>query len=363
MANAMSPTHWNGRGRYREQKIWMSRVVAMPGSGLETLRANAWARLGWAEMMMGNIQAAKSAAAQGIEYGRLSGNDAARAWALVQLGYLDAGNSEFDVAREHLDEALIIARSVGDQPLLQSVHTALGLTLAWNNDFEGALSHYEEVAAILQELGDPWVLAILQIDLANALRKLGQTEESARVFREALRRQREFGDEEYLWVSANDAATVAATMGKHEQAATLLGFAAGVRERNGYSVNKFDLGDYASTVDAAKRELGDVRFAAAWSQGESLSLEDAVAIADQVIAEWGEWASAPKEPSRNAYGLSQRELEVLRLLAMGRSNRAIGEELFISVPTVKVHVRSVLTKLGVESRTAAAAFGIQNRLI
>jgi len=52
----------------------------------------------------------------------------------------------------------------------------------------------------------------------------------------------------------------------------------------------------------------------------------------------------------------------LRLLATGSSNRAIGETLFISVPTVKVHVRSILTKLGLESRTAAAAFAIQNQL-
>ena len=54
-------------------------------------------------------------------------------------------------------------------------------------------------------------------------------------------------------------------------------------------------------------------------------------------------------------GLTARELEVLRLVAAGRSNRDIAGELFISVKTVSVHVSNILGKLGVASRTEAAA--------
>lgn len=53
--------------------------------------------------------------------------------------------------------------------------------------------------------------------------------------------------------------------------------------------------------------------------------------------------------------LSSREVEILRLVAIGRSNREIAEELVISVNTVKTHVRNVLAKLGVGSRAAAAS--------
>lgn len=61
-------------------------------------------------------------------------------------------------------------------------------------------------------------------------------------------------------------------------------------------------------------------------------------------------------------GLTDRELEVLRLVAAGRSNREIGEELFISAKTASVHVSNILTKLGVSGRGEAAAIAHQNAL-
>lgn len=61
--------------------------------------------------------------------------------------------------------------------------------------------------------------------------------------------------------------------------------------------------------------------------------------------------------------LTARELQVLRLLADGRSNRAIGQELAISEHTVKFHVTSILAKLGAESRTEAAVLGVRAGLI
>ncbi len=52
--------------------------------------------------------------------------------------------------------------------------------------------------------------------------------------------------------------------------------------------------------------------------------------------------------------LSRRELEVLRLIAVGRTNRDIGSELFLSPRTVDMHVRNILAKLDCRSRTEAA---------
>jgi ATP/maltotriose-dependent transcriptional regulator MalT len=63
------------------------------------------------------------------------------------------------------------------------------------------------------------------------------------------------------------------------------------------------------------------------------------------------------------HGLTTREMEVLRLLATGKTNQAIAEHLLIAVKTVDRHVSSILTKLGVASRTAAVAHAYENDLI
>ncbi|MFB9839836.1 response regulator transcription factor, partial [Actinoallomurus acaciae] len=63
-----------------------------------------------------------------------------------------------------------------------------------------------------------------------------------------------------------------------------------------------------------------------------------------------------------ALGLTPREQEVLRLVAEGRSNRDIAEELFISAKTASVHVSNILGKLGVASRGEAAATAHRLRL-
>jgi len=61
--------------------------------------------------------------------------------------------------------------------------------------------------------------------------------------------------------------------------------------------------------------------------------------------------------------LSQRELDVLRLVARGRSNKGIAHDLTIAENTVKTHVSSILGKLGLESRTQAALYARRNALI
>jgi DNA-binding CsgD family transcriptional regulator/tetratricopeptide (TPR) repeat protein len=70
-----------------------------------------------------------------------------------------------------------------------------------------------------------------------------------------------------------------------------------------------------------------------------------------------------KPSARAGGGLTTRELEVLRLVAAGQTNRSIAADLFLSERTVDRHVSNILTKLGVPSRAAATAFAYRHRLI
>ena len=62
-------------------------------------------------------------------------------------------------------------------------------------------------------------------------------------------------------------------------------------------------------------------------------------------------------------GLTRRELEVLELVASGKTNRAIATELFLSERTVARHVSNIFNKLGLSSRSAATAYAYEHRLV
>jgi DNA-binding NarL/FixJ family response regulator len=74
-------------------------------------------------------------------------------------------------------------------------------------------------------------------------------------------------------------------------------------------------------------------------------------------------AGAGPEPVDDApFGLTSRELEVLRLLIEGRSNGEIGVQLFVSRKTASVHVSNILRKLGAANRIEAAAIARRHQI-
>jgi DNA-binding CsgD family transcriptional regulator len=112
-------------------------------------------------------------------------------------------------------------------------------------------------------------------------------------------------------------------------------------------------------VAVACRALGDC-------EGGDLELEAATAVFERLGAaqppvRLPAAAEHARPPPRHR--LTARELQVLRLVAAGKTNRAIGVELSLSEKTIDRHVSNILAKLGVSSRTAATAYALQHELI
>jgi DNA-binding NarL/FixJ family response regulator len=119
----------------------------------------------------------------------------------------------------------------------------------------------------------------------------------------------------------------------------------------------YETGRCRVLIALACRALGDE---------ESAAME--LDVARRVFAELGAAPDAARadglfgKTTDNA-GLLPRELEVIRLVAAGRGNQAIAAELFLSDKTVARHVSNIFGKLGVTSRTAAAAFAYEHGLV
>jgi predicted ATPase/DNA-binding CsgD family transcriptional regulator len=103
---------------------------------------------------------------------------------------------------------------------------------------------------------------------------------------------------------------------------------------------------YLTTVARLRESLGDI-FPDAWSEGASLSLEQAEAYVRRARGTRG-------RPSTGWASLTPTEIEVVRLVAEGLSNPAIGARLFMSRGTVKTHLSHIFTKLDVSNRTQLA---------
>ncbi|OHD73240.1 MAG: DNA-binding response regulator [Spirochaetes bacterium RBG_13_68_11] len=104
--------------------------------------------------------------------------------------------------------------------------------------------------------------------------------------------------------------------------------------------------------DVGPKELAEAIAAAA--RGEVRLHPD---VTRRLVSELA--GGAPKRPEDE---LTEREREVLRCIARGRSNKEIGEDLFISEKTVKTHVGSILAKLGLADRTQAALYAVKHGL-
>jgi ATP/maltotriose-dependent transcriptional regulator MalT len=108
-------------------------------------------------------------------------------------------------------------------------------------------------------------------------------------------------------------------------------------------------------VGQACRELGDDDTAALELDAARAVFEELGAVRDAALLVGSD------TPER--HGLTDRELEVLRLVAAGRSNREIAEALVISEHTVARHLQNIFGKLSVSSRTAAGAFAFEHGLV
>ena len=116
----------------------------------------------------------------------------------------------------------------------------------------------------------------------------------------------------------------------------------------------------------ARVALGSTEWERAVAAGGALPLDDALSEARSV-------ATALQDASENTalgsqrhaapHVLTPREVDVLRLLVAGRSDRQIGTELFIGHRTAQDHVSNVIAKLGVANRTEAAAVAVRDGLV
>jgi DNA-binding CsgD family transcriptional regulator len=158
-------------------------------------------------------------------------------------------------------------------------------------------------------------------------------------------------------------AGLAAAHGQALGAARLFGAAEALRDAMAAPLPEVEHPDYDRDMQAARGALSAAAFAAAWAQGRALPLERAVAEALAIGVVDGPSAPATLTASMpGPAGLTPREVEVLRCIAAGRSNREIATDLSIAERTVARHITNIYDKIGARSKAEATAYAFRHGL-
>jgi non-specific serine/threonine protein kinase len=294
----------------------------------------------------GDLTAAKSVLAQARELSRQLGEPVLEASASWFQGVTELVSGQPADGREHLEASRALYHELGIRIGEARALAGLAGTFQFANEPERAEELHEAALEIYIAEDDRWgqgqchtFLGMIAADTTNN----GSAATSH--YRRGVELLRPFSDTTLLPVALLGQAGVVA---RHdcERALQLAAAAVAIRARAGGEFQPI----FSARVDRitlrAKSELGD-RFDEVWAAGTRLGLDEASALA---------FGTARPQGSAAPAGLSARELEVVRLVADGLTNKTVAGKLHLSVRTVESHVRHVLAKLGLENRTQLAAW-------
>ncbi|MGH2534169.1 MAG: ATP-binding protein [Thermomicrobiales bacterium] len=355
---------WQTRGYLTEGRGWYDRLLAAADEVSPIVRARAMLASAFFASVQGDGERGAHLAREAIAIAEDAGDTRIRARGLFTLSFAEGARGNHDDAASHAESALALFHELGDDAWVPFALNRFGIETFERGNWKAAGGHYQEALDRWRRLGNIWGIGTALLNLAIYARAQGDDERAAELFRESLTLGWEQGDRDPWGVVEilHGLAAIAAAHQQAEVAVRLFAAADALREGIGLSLQPYISAQYDRATALAKQQLGEEGFRAAWIAGRDLSLEQAVADAAAIVASHPAAPPAVRTAAESA-GITPRELEVLRLLAEGKSSREIGEALFISHRTATTHVTNIFVKLGIDNRAAAVALGFQLGII
>jgi predicted ATPase/DNA-binding CsgD family transcriptional regulator len=266
-------------------------------------------------------------------------------------------------ARAHAAEAAQRFERLADDFFLGRSRLQLGLAQLQLGELTEARVNFEASLTAIRDAHDWKYTGVALIGLGSAARAVGDPVAGALAYTEALALCREAGAAGDLPLCLEGLAAVALALGQPVVAARLLG-AAESAQAAGFTAT---LPGFEQAYRATARNVGDVlppaTFATELAVGRSLTLAQALTLAHGLttIRDTSERAGSAQPLALG--GLSERETQVLRLVALGQSNAEIATELVLSVRTVEKHVANIYAKIGARGRADAATYALRRGFI
>jgi DNA-binding CsgD family transcriptional regulator len=286
---------------------------------------------------------------------------------LQRLGDLARLHGDYIQATTLYTESLELWHLLGNQGGIAEALNLLGEVADLQQNYAQATAFYQSSLALQRKLGSKRVIAGVLHNLGRVAQHQHDYERAAALYAESLALNRELEYAPGIADCLIGIAAVAITNGAAEHAARLLHAAEPhVGAMRGF-MPLADRANYEQTLAAVRERLGERQFGRVWDATQNLTLEQAIAAA-LTRQQYAKAVAAPPPaevapvPLANTADLTAREIAVLRLVAQGLTDAQVAERLIISPRTVNAHLRSIYSKLGVTTRTAAAHFATTHQL-
>lgn len=281
------------------------------------------------------------------------------------MGVLACQTEDWAQATAQLIRALDLRRELGDRSGEAETLGNLGLARRLAGTLAGAVEAFREALALRRELAEPLGIAAAQLNLGTALLDLNESAEATELLLAAAQE----ASAQPTALKAGAVQALAALVAQRQQwtlAARLLGAADVLWETvpAPWPAQQKERDDLCSVVRA---HLGEIELRAALAAGRVMSWDEVLADAAERVSAGVVASGAASVPAAHAPtdrdALSEREREVLALLVNGWPNKKIAAAMKLSDNTVKNHLASVYSKLGVRGRAEAVARALQEKLL
>jgi non-specific serine/threonine protein kinase len=327
--------------------------------------ADALSQLCWFRFQHGDLPAARAPIGEAAALARRAGDPRLIAEILGRRAVFEgqAGNPAAAVADNK--EALSLSRAAGDNYRLAAALANLGIDELTAGELGAARAHLQEASSLADNLGYQNLSAGLRQNLGFAGLIDGDSRDARRHFLDSLDTARITGVKPYVHAALLGLALATGVDGDPTDAATLHGVADEHYKQAGRAPEALEAGLRDRDHARLRATLGDAAFDAAYRHGRTLSQADAIALASGAAQPGpgavpvGTAAGVGLAVDGSAGPLSEREQEIVALLAGGASDAQIASQLYLSVNTVRSHLERIRDKTGARRRTDLVRYAIQ----
>ncbi len=200
---------------------------------------------------------------------------------LIYLAEIMNTQGDYESARSLMEQALSTVRLMGDKWRISAILDTLGEIAIAEGNYQEAYALCEESLAMCRGMSNNSRIPYKYRNMGYVARLMGNYAEAHRFYSESLNLDITLGNRERILNALDGIARLAAAEGQSLRAARLFGFIARQRETFHAVILGHEKIDYEHSIMAAKSILSEQEFAAAWAAGESMTLDDAIGMAQE----------------------------------------------------------------------------------